>query len=299
MFTYNLRSHSLKDEGKMEIFCTYCSKLKDEIIDSLPAIHRYKSKRIRKVNESAKLLDYPIFILSGKYGLISTEQKIPYYDHLLLDNEVENLVNDYVIEQLKKFNIEKIFFFQNSSDLFIKPYINAITLACKLTNTPIYFIEIEIGEIEDIKVIGYREIWYLSLKANQMMVKNNDVSATAFIELLEKFPNDGMLYYERGEAFESLRDYQKAKKDYELALMYFPNPKWKNVAYEGLKRTQNKITPTNKMHRLNLDMRWNYFHFVHNFIYIPHIMRVFVLSALERYDEEEKLLSTGEFRICL
>jgi len=281
----------------MEIFCTYCSKEKDNLIDLLPAIHRYKSKRIRKIHEAAELLGYPMFILSGEFGLIPTEEKIPYYDHLLLENEVYDLVKKKVINRIKENEISKIFFFLNPSDPFIKPYVDSISQACQISNTLITYVNIDIGEIEDKSIKGYRKIWYASLEANQEMVRNKDITAQAFNELFEKNPKDGMLFYERGEAYESLGYFKKAKNDYELALVYFPNPKWKRVAYQALKRIQ-KIIGINK-NPIKLETRWNYFHCVHNFVYIPHIIRVFVLSALERYDDAEKRLSTGELRICL
>lgn len=280
----------------MEAFCTYCSKEKDDLIDLLPAIHRYKSKRIRKINEAANLLGYPMFILSGEYGFISTDANIPYYDHLLIENEVQSLVKEKVEPQLREKHISKLFFFLNSSDPNIKPYIDTISKACKLTDTKIVFVEVQIGEREDLVKIGYREIWYTSLKSNQIMVKAKDKSATVFIELFEKYPNDGMIYYERGEAYESLLELDKAKIDYEKALFYFPNPKWKKVAYEGLKRIQK--TQGYLKRSGELDKKWEFFHKVNSFVYIPHEIRIFVLSALERY-YEEKRLAIGELRICL
>lgn len=280
----------------MEVFCTYCSKEKDEMIDLLPAIHRYKSKRIRKINEAANLLGFPMFILSGEYGLICTDSKIPYYDHLLLQNEVQSLVKEKVEPQLRERDINKIFFFLNPSDPNIKPYIDTISEACKLDNTKIIFVEVNIGEREDIVKIGYREIWYSSLKSNQIMVRNKDISASAFSDLMEKYPNDGMIFYERAEAFECLGELDKSKNDYEQALFYFPNPKWKKVAYEGLKRIQQSQGFLKRSGEL--DRKWEFFHKVNSFVYIPHETRIFVLSALERY-HEEKRLAIGELRICL
>lgn len=280
----------------MDIFCTYCSKEKDELIDYLPAIHRYKSKRIRKVNESAKLLGFPMFILSGKYGLISADKKIRYYDHPLLDKEVNDLVNKKVANRLIKYKIEKIYFFRNLSDSNIKPYIKAISKACKLSKTKIIYLEIDIGEIENVANNGYREIWHAALKAQQEMVLGKDNSGKSFNNLFKRHPNDGMLFYERAEAYECLENISKAKNNYELALLYFPNPKWKKVAYEGLKRIQN--TKRNLGKKGEIDLRWNYFHQVNSYVYIPHEIRSFSLSSLERFSEEKRL-AIGELRICL
>ncbi|NET55020.1 MAG: hypothetical protein F6K47_02080 [Symploca sp. SIO2E6] len=67
----------------MEYICTTCSKDKrtDEVL--LPASQRYISRRIKfVVNESIRL-NKPLIILSGKYGLIDSELKIPWYDQKL------------------------------------------------------------------------------------------------------------------------------------------------------------------------------------------------------------------------
>jgi tetratricopeptide (TPR) repeat protein len=280
----------------MEIFCTYCSKEKDELIKYLPAIHRYKSKRIRKVNESAKLLGFPMYILSGLYGLISADRKIRYYDHLLLNKEVDDLVNKKIVNRIVKNKIEKIYFFRNSSDPKIKPYIRAISKACNLSKTKITFLDIDIGDVENVSTNGYREIWYLALKLNQKMVLHNDISGKYFDDLFIKYPNDGMLFYERAEAYECLGLMDKAKNDYEKALFYFPNPKWKKVAYEGLKRIQNRYG--SQMKKGEIDQKWNFFHQVNSFVYVPHEIRSFSLSSLERFGEEKRL-AIGELRICL
>ena len=281
----------------MDIFCTYCSKDKDEIIESLPAIHMYRSKRIRKVNESAKLLGYPFFILSGKYGLIPAEETIHYYDHLLTKNEVP-IMTEKIADQLICFKIDSVVFFHNSTESHekISPYIDTISNACKKLNKEIKFYLIDIPDEEDKSRNGFREIWHKAIKTNQKMVLSKDNSGMPFDNLFMKHPNDGMLFYERAEAYECLGDFDKAKNDYVMALFHFPNPKWKNVAYEGLIRIQN-VTGNQKKRR-KLDRRWNYFHRVHGFVYIPHNIRIFVLSALERY-EEEKRLSIGELRICI
>jgi tetratricopeptide (TPR) repeat protein len=281
----------------MEIFCTYCSKDKDENITSLPAIHLYRSKRIRKVSEASHLLGFPFFILSGKYGLISAEKRITVYDHLLTLDEVP-LITQKIEGQLKDNEIDTVVFFHNSieSDNNILPYLQAIIGACKNEKIEIKLCLIDIPDEEDKSKNGYREIWQKAIKANQDMVKNRDINGVAFIELFQKYKNDGMLFYERGEAFESLHEFSKAQNDYEQALLFFPNPKWRNIAYEGLFRL---INPNSQLKVPSLsNLIWFYFHRVNSFINLPHEIRVFVLSSFERFGEEKRL-SIGELRICL
>lgn len=71
--------------------CTYCAgpKVRDDGL--LPAIRRYDSDRIRSLEKKAKEDSRLFLILSGRFGLISGDTPIPWYDHLLLAEEVTEL----------------------------------------------------------------------------------------------------------------------------------------------------------------------------------------------------------------
>ncbi|MFA5138068.1 MAG: hypothetical protein WC728_02460 [Elusimicrobiota bacterium] len=73
----------MKPRAGGPVFVTYCSKNKSRRKGLLPAIGRYDSDRIRQVWRASEALGLPFLILSGKYGLLSPADKIPYYDHLL------------------------------------------------------------------------------------------------------------------------------------------------------------------------------------------------------------------------
>lgn len=75
----------------MKIICTICSKHKDENKNLLPARSRYTSTRIKAIGEIAEKLKLPYFILSGKYGLISADEKIPNYDYYLEKSAIDSL----------------------------------------------------------------------------------------------------------------------------------------------------------------------------------------------------------------
>lgn len=117
----------------MKIFCTYCSAGKNESRNLLSAIERYKSNRISNVCDAAKSKGLKFYILSGKYGLLAVNDKIEYYDHLLLSSEMEQHAK-IVAEQLVKNKITKLVFYSNllSVDQNIKPYIDCIQLASKI-----------------------------------------------------------------------------------------------------------------------------------------------------------------------
>jgi hypothetical protein len=65
------------------IFVTYSSKTKRKDKGLLKAIERYDSPRIRQIAAAASSLGLGFRILSGRHGLLSPGDKIPYYDHLL------------------------------------------------------------------------------------------------------------------------------------------------------------------------------------------------------------------------
>jgi tetratricopeptide (TPR) repeat protein len=58
----------------------------------------------------------------------------------------------------------------------------------------------------------------------------------AFAELLRRYPDDGIVFYERGEAFEYSEDLQRAREDYERAEELLPLPHWKTIARMAIQR---------------------------------------------------------------
>ena len=114
----------------MLTYCTYCSAEKRESKTKLSAIELYKSSRITTIFSLAQTEGVKFIILSGKYGILEAEQKIDYYDHLLIANEVEKHAKLIAI-QLKAKKITKIIFHMESieSDENLKPYLDCITIA--------------------------------------------------------------------------------------------------------------------------------------------------------------------------
>lgn len=128
----------------MEIFCTYCSRPKKETNGKIPAIERYKSKRIRGVYDSANKLGIPFYILSGLFGLIPSDEPIPYYDHLLLPDEM-NAMAIKVMEGIKKNKINKVIFFINAfqDDKVNYTYVAAMMLGCEMAKIQLCVVTIK------------------------------------------------------------------------------------------------------------------------------------------------------------
>ena len=91
----------------MELFATYCSANKNPGSKHLPAIERYVSDRIQGVYANAQSSGSRFAILSGRFGLLSAEQPIPDYDHLLQPSEIESMANQ-VAQTLREWNIQSV-----------------------------------------------------------------------------------------------------------------------------------------------------------------------------------------------
>ena len=61
----------------MTIVCTICSAENRADEELQPAVDRYLSERIRWVHAESRRLERPFVILSGKYGLLGPDERIP------------------------------------------------------------------------------------------------------------------------------------------------------------------------------------------------------------------------------
>jgi hypothetical protein len=131
----------------MYIFCTYCSRDKSDEPDRIPAIRRYQSERINRVYAAASQVGLEFFILSGEFGLLSSQQPIPWYDHLLLSEEVDELAAK-MAQQIQEHGISGIVYFTRSStqDPNVQSYRDSITAACKQASQPLFVIEQDMGD---------------------------------------------------------------------------------------------------------------------------------------------------------
>ncbi|HSM16459.1 MAG TPA: hypothetical protein VK845_05605 [Gemmatimonadales bacterium] len=115
----------------MELVCTTCSKRKRRAPGLLPARHRYLSKRIRYVLSLAEHGSRLAAILSGRYGLLAPDDRIPWYDQVLAPDGVEVLL-PRLIEQLRSLGATSaVFYAQPPSTAGWEPYHEALEQACR------------------------------------------------------------------------------------------------------------------------------------------------------------------------
>jgi hypothetical protein len=111
--------------------CTTCSKRKRrEPASPSPALHRYASRRIRHVAAVARTRGLPVLVLSGRYGLVSSRRRIPWYDHPLEPPGVPALAAK-LARQLEGLDLETLeLWARPASTPGWRPYHDALRLAC-------------------------------------------------------------------------------------------------------------------------------------------------------------------------
>ncbi len=145
----------------------------------------------------------------------------------------------------------------------------------------------------------WRSIWQESLLANRKMLQDDNHSEQAFSEVLSKYKNDGMVYYELGEAYELSGNYSLAINNYEKAKRLFPVPHWKYVASTSLQRIKDTIQDHHTDLQQPVDIKWYYFHKFHALVYLPETYaRYNSISAIAKIDSDPDL-SISAFRKSL
>lgn len=112
----------------MEIVCSICSRAKDQDPRHLPARQRYIGSHIAKIEAIAREMEKEFFVLSGVHGLVSADEVVPYYDHLLTDDEVDG-ISESINRQLAHWGIRNITFFTKGKPAW-QPYLRALRQAC-------------------------------------------------------------------------------------------------------------------------------------------------------------------------
>jgi hypothetical protein len=115
----------------LKIVCTYCSAAKRTDAGLLPAVRRYQSERIVGLAEKADSQGMGFLILSGKYGFVGPEHPLPYYDHLLLSEEVEGLCSQMAVT-LCRMKVTSLEYHTAAPELVaeVRPYLAAVVAAC-------------------------------------------------------------------------------------------------------------------------------------------------------------------------
>ena len=113
-------------------YCTYCSAPKNDASGDLPAMERYLSDRIRHAVMLARDEGCPMWIVSGRYGLLEPTARIPWYDVLLHEDGVESLL-PRCTQTLAASGIARLVYHTACPSLApaVAPYLRLVRMACE------------------------------------------------------------------------------------------------------------------------------------------------------------------------
>lgn len=113
----------------MVLHVAYCSKDKNRVRKDLPAIERHDSNRIDQVHNHARENGEEFALLSGKYELIGPSEEIPFYDELLREKNIPELITG-VKNFLQTRSIEKVVYHTRKIEGEREQYYRLIKNAC-------------------------------------------------------------------------------------------------------------------------------------------------------------------------
>lgn len=96
----------------------------------MPAIERYQSYRIHETHSEASEEDKKFAILSGKYGIIEPDEEIPFYDELLREKDILNLLNE-VENYLRGRGVRRVIYHTKKVENEGKQYYKLVKAACE------------------------------------------------------------------------------------------------------------------------------------------------------------------------
>lgn len=114
----------------MVLNITYCSKDKTSDPGKIPAIERYVSGRIEDIKSLSDSRNEDFAILSGKYGLIKPSRRIPEYDKLLREEDIEEVIPK-VANFLDRESVGKVVYHTRKVEGKRVPYYLLIKKACE------------------------------------------------------------------------------------------------------------------------------------------------------------------------
>lgn len=128
----------------MKILCSYCSAAKSRDEAPLAAVQRYDSDRLRALHRRGVAEGAPLHILSGRYGLLASDEPIPWYDHLLGPSEVAAMSVD-VARSLRGLGVTVVEYHTASVALVpqVGPYLDVMRTACAGAGIALVVVELD------------------------------------------------------------------------------------------------------------------------------------------------------------
>jgi hypothetical protein len=217
--------------------CTYCSTVCNNSSKSIPAIERWGDDRVRDAARVAKERDLKFYLLSAPVGLIPDSQSVPMSEPILRDDEVAGKV-ELVARQIEKWKITSLLFFAHLADRQAVACFRLILLACDRASTNLEVVTDHGATFPD---------WYFAQReaeeARLHALRSQENVDVIFQPLVNKYPEDGMVCFKRGEAYERRKKLDLALRDYVDAQEIFTMRQWKQKARQAADRVRKSLHP--------------------------------------------------------
>ncbi len=128
----------------MKVLCSYCSAAKSRDEGPLAAVQRYDSDRLCALHRRGVAEGTPLHILSGRYGLLASDEPIPWYDHLLGPSEVAAM-SGQVARSLRSLGVTTVEYHTASVALVpqVGPYLEVMRAACAEARVALVVVELD------------------------------------------------------------------------------------------------------------------------------------------------------------
>ncbi len=128
----------------MKVLCSYCSAAKSRDEAPLAAVQRYDSERLRALHQRGMADGTPLHILSGRYGLLASDEPIPWYDHLLGPSEVAAMSVE-VARSLRALGVTTVEYHTARLAVVpqVGPYLDVMRAACAEAGVVLVVVELD------------------------------------------------------------------------------------------------------------------------------------------------------------
>jgi hypothetical protein len=212
--------------------CTYCSIEIDSSPGLLAAKQRWGSARVNSAERFAADQKMPLRLLMAERGLLAPEDRVRPGGASLIDEEISRKAR-LVESQPKDMGIRQL---QPSNRLALA-YLRLIVLACDRANTTLTLLDHRGRPFAD-----WSKAYRQEQEASRHVLKASGSVDNAFAEVFRKFGDeDGMIWFQRGQAFMARNQPARALADFRQAAQLFPMKEWRDAANNAADVTAKQI----------------------------------------------------------
>jgi hypothetical protein len=204
----------------------------------LAAVQRWGSDRVKNAVRFAAERNMILYLLTAERGLISPEDRVPPGGAALADKEIGR-ASRLVQRQLEEKNVSELYFLANPSNRLALAYIRTVVLACERANSTLELLDHRGKPFPD-----WSKTYRQAQEARVRALKGRGSIEEVFADLFRRYgEEDGMIWFERGQAFMGRNQPAKALADFELAAQIFTMKEWRDSASNSAKRAAREIPP--------------------------------------------------------